>query len=274
MMFGLMSVLVHDHDLTETVELAEIGSTTTKETVPRYFRHGSLVPYHRNLKNDKTFLGTKYVTASAGTTGTAVLAQGPTLYNKFPGTLSYLNEVKEHVPAWPNSDPEKGFNTSQLMDFFVAGKSLEWMNRAFEALEYEAKFFDGSSTLESIGFEAGPEVLTKTTVKFSAPSFDAKAWFPTFVVDGKGLTVDAKREAITESHLQLGLFQQSIVHYTGLTTTYLHSVNTASSTITGNDLPVYTEGYTRRRILNTEDTSHGLYTLISSSMALKIADVL
>jgi hypothetical protein len=230
--------------------------------------------------NNRTLFNNSIVSAAQKETATRHIAYNFSLNYPFHDKKSDLVEVCNNLPIRTIPFIKDGATTFPNPTSLLAALGLDgntrWLTTVMESLEYESKFFKGSSSLSSIGYENGQNILCISHFASTAPAPE-EGWFPSLHLSSEeGNYVLTKMENVTEEDLAVANLTATIVTYSGMHNTSFLSASPSLGTIdafTSDEFHPFS-AHTRRIIRHTAPIGHRFRTHLKTEMMLPLSDVL
>jgi hypothetical protein len=259
-------------------------ATTPKSTKVHFTKEGDFCLAARTgfATGSVVYFGHDFNAAPSSGSNTDYIAQNVAFTHPFPESEVDLISVSRNLRPIPIISQDD-YPISTTLEMLVAKESVAWMSGPFAALAYEAKFFPGSTTLESLPLSSGPELTCVVTSELSTNL--ETVWYAPRLYSPRSLSVTTRNRHVTTSHLQIAHSVRMIttnVIKTGVTGSLrkdlsgiLYDVkpNGKMKYLTANDPTIFTEGYEQRCIYNAEYILDQYEPSIRSIMS-KVSDVL
>nr|QMU26431.1 capsid protein [Rosellinia necatrix partitivirus 26] len=213
------------------------------------------------------------------------MSQNCALAYRFHATRLDLVKARDSLPIDDIPYPAHNAETADdLLTWFGIKSDVRWMATVMESLEYEAKFFDGSATLGSIGFENGQNVLCVSEIHLGPDSVDGK-WFASLRIKDVDVDVDDASPHLVKTMMEnVSDSEMAIANLTGTVTQYVGGHATGNllkdkcsvgdiSTIPKTGVHAYSS-HARKYIRDAPNLAHRFRSHIKTEMMKRLDDVL
>jgi len=136
----------------------------------------------------------------------------------FNAYFPYLNKTSEHLPGITIPVPTyaRGRTAApDLMTAFGLKGQTRFLPVVMESLEYEAKFFKGSATLGSLGFESGQELLCVSVFNLSPTPPTTYNWHMDQGIEEDNNVVKTAHDSVSDGDMQLANLVAPVVVING-----------------------------------------------------------
>lgn len=203
------------------------------------------------------------------------ITQNAALVPPFPDRKDWLLDVHNHlsirkVPHWSSTDTA----APDLLSYFGVKTDVRWISTIMSALDDEARFFTGNSTLANIGFETGANALCIYEHSLANTAVD-DGWFPDLHTHSNEHTVVTTMEDVSDGMMSIATATAVLTKYTGgAATNYANNFASVSvPALNRGELSAY-NGHVKRIIRGVHTIEHRFVNHVKTHHLLNVAEVL
>jgi hypothetical protein len=283
----LSHVLTDDSKVTEKKAGKPSSSTAASAGLPQFVYwtndEFTLVNGHADFDDALSRFNTRLDTKATRDGSLGFLSANCALIPRFHAKrLDLVRSAQSYSGAEIPQLADTSDAAADLLTFFGLKSSTRWVSTVMESLQYEARFFAGSSSLGSIGHETGQNILC-TSVFVLKNDAVKQEWFSSIHLDEAEADdessphhVETCMENVSDGDMAIANLTQTISRYGNSTGTNPYknkSSVTRTTNIPRSSVDPY-NSHVRRYIRGAPLLSHRFRSHIKTEMMLNLDDVL